>query len=93
MTEIELGVELSSFLCSTSTICVWNDVDSIQDNCDSISVNSGSTYLLTGLYPSTQYELYYTVDGFGQYPIMVETPACDSLVPGCTGPGAYNYDM
>ena len=92
VTEIELGVELSSFLCSTSTICVWNDVDSIQDNCDSISVNSGSTYLLTGLYPSTQYELYYTVDGFGQYPIMVETPACDSLVPGCTGPGAYNYD-
>ena len=91
VTEIELGVELSSFLCSTSTICVWNAVDSIQDNCDSIAVNSGDTYLLSGLYPSTHYELYYTVDEWGQYPIMVETPACDSLVSGCTGPTATNY--
>jgi hypothetical protein len=92
VTEIELGVELTSFLCSTSTICVWNAVDSIQDNCDSIAVNSGDTYLLSGMHPSTHYELYYTVDAWGQYPIMIETPACDSLVPGCTGPTAYNYD-
>lgn len=92
LTEIELGVELTSFLCSTSTICVWNAVDSIQDNCDSIAVNSGDTYLLSGVYPSTQYELYYTVDEWGQYPVTVQTPACDSLVPGCTGPAAYNFD-
>ena len=92
LTEIELGVELTSFLCSTSTICVWNAVDSIQDNCDSIAVNSGDTYLLSGVYPSTQYELYYTVDEWGQYPVAVQTPACDSLVPGCTGPAAYNFD-
>ena len=92
VTEIELGVELTSFLCSTSTICVWNAVDSIQDNCDSIAVNSGDTYLLSGVYPSTHYELYYTVDEWGQYPVTVQTPACDSLVPGCTGPTAYNYN-
>lgn len=92
LTEIELGVELSSFLCSTSTLCVWNAVDSIQDNCDSIAVNSGGTYLFSGMHPSTHYELYYTVDEWGQYPITVMTPACDSLVPGCTGATAYNYN-
>lgn len=92
VTEIELGVELSSFLCSTSTLCIWNAVDSADYVCDSISVNSGDTYVYSNLYPSTHYELFYTVDAWGQYPVMVETPACDTLVPGCTDPEALNFD-
>lgn len=91
-TEIELGIELSSFLCSTSTICVWNALDSADYFCDSVSVVSGDSYLLSGLYPSTTYELFYTVDEWGQYPVEVQTPACDTLVAGCTGPEANNYN-
>ena len=92
LTQIQMGIELSSFLCSTSTICQWNDAVGGEPSCDSIAINSGGMFLIDSVYPGSQYELYYTVDGWGQYPITVTTPACDSLVPGCTGITATNYD-
>ena len=38
------------------------------------------------------YEFYYTVDSLASDVVVVETPACDALIPGCTGPTAYNYN-
>ena len=93
VTELELGVELSSFLCATSTVCVFTDADSLGWVCDSLAINSGSTYTFSGLYPDANYSFYYTIDTLQLgYAIDVQTPACDELVPGCTGPTAYNFD-
>ena len=93
VTEINLGVELSSFLCSTSTVCSWTDADTLAWTCDSLSINSGDTYTFSGLLPDVNYSYYYTTDSLPLgYAIDVQTPACDTLVSGCTGPTAYNYD-
>ena len=93
VTEINLGVELSSFLCSTSTVCSWTDADTLAWTCDSLSINSGDTYTFSGLLPDVNYSYYYTTDSLPLgYAIDVQTPACDTLVSGCTGPTAYNYN-
>ena len=93
LTEVTLGVELSSFLCATSTLCSWNDADTMGWQCDSVSINSGETILLSGLLPDVNYSYSYTVDSLPlAYAIDVQTPACDTLIQGCTGPTAYNYD-
>ena len=93
VTEINLGVELSSFLCSTSTVCSWSDADTLAWTCDSLSINSGDTYTFSGLLPDVNYSYYYTTDSLPLgYAIDVQTPACDTLVSGCTGPTAYNYN-
>ena len=44
VTELELGVELSSFLCATSTVCVFTDADSLGWVCDSLAINSCLLY-------------------------------------------------
>jgi hypothetical protein len=93
VTALEIGVELTSFLCSTSTLCVWTDADSLDWSCDSISINSGASYALANVQPSTMYSIYYTVDSINlAYAIDVTTPACDALIPGCTDPFALNFD-
>ena len=92
MTQIELGVELSSFLCSTSTVCMTNTSDSSAAMCVPLAINSGDTYLFDAVEPNAVYELYYTMDSLASEVVVVETPACDALVPGCTGPTAYNYN-
>ena len=93
VTEITLGVELSSFLCSTSTVCSWTDADTLAWTCDSLSINSGDTYTFSGLLPDVNYSYYYTTDSLPLgYAIDVQTPSCDTLVSGCTSPTAYNYD-
>ena len=92
MTQIELGVELSSFLCSTGTVCSTNTSDSSGTTCDSLAINSGDTYLFEAVEPNAVYEFYYTVDSLSSDVVVVETPACDALIPGCTGPTAYNYN-
>ena len=92
MTQIELGVELSSFLCSTGTVCMTNTSDSSEAMCDSLAINSGDTYLFEAVEPNAVYEFYCTVDSLESDVVVVETPACDALIPGCTGPTAYNYD-
>jgi hypothetical protein len=92
VTQIELGVELSSFLCATSTVCMTNTSDSSAVMCDSLAINSGDTYLFDAVEPNTVYDFYYTVDSLWSDVVVVETPACDALIPGCTGPTAYNYN-
>ena len=98
VTEIDLGVELGSFLCSTTTVCQSNDLDSLGTVCDSLMIGSGETYTFTGMYPSANYEFYVTVDSLVSETVMVSTPACDTLVPGCTiavdayGNEALNFD-
>ena len=93
VTDITLGVELSSFLCATSTVCTFTDADSLGWVCDSLAINSGDTYTFTGLYPDANYSFYYTTDSLQlDYAIDIQTPACDTLVSGCTGPTAYNFD-
>ncbi len=98
VTEIEMGVELGSFLCSTTTVCQSNDLDSLDASCDSLAIASGETYTFTGVYPSANYEFYVTVDSLVSETVMVMTPACDTLVPGCTlefdayGNEALNFD-
>ena len=92
MTQIELGVVLSSFLCSTGTLCSTNTSDSSETTCDSLAINSGDTYLFEAVEPNAVYEFYYTVDSLASDVVVVETPACDALIPGCTGPTAYNYN-
>ena len=98
VTEIQLGVELGSFLCSTTTVCQSNDLDSLGTVCDSLMIASGETYTFTGMYPSANYEFFVTVDSLVSDTIMVSTPACDTLVPGCTiavdafGNEALNFD-
>ena len=93
-----MGVELGSFLCSTTTVCQSNDVDSLGTVCDSLVIGSGETYTFTGMYPSANYEFYVTVDSLVSETVMVSTPACDTLVPGCTiavdafGNEALNFD-
>ena len=64
LTEITLGVELSSFLCATSTLCSWNDADTMDWQCDSVSINSGETILFSGLLPDVTYSYSYTVGFF-----------------------------
>ncbi|MEC8362441.1 MAG: S8 family serine peptidase, partial [Bacteroidota bacterium] len=98
VTEIQLGVELGSFLCSTTTVCQSNDLDSLGTMCDSLMIASGETYTFSGMYPSASYAFYVTVDSLVSDTIMVSTPACDTLVPGCTtavdafGNEALNFD-
>ena len=98
VTEIQLGVELGSFLCSTTTVCQSNDLDSLGTMCDSLMIPSGETYTFSGMYPSASYAFYVTVDSLVSDTIMVSTPACDTLVPGCTtavdafGNEALNFD-
>ena len=90
VTTLDMGVELTSFLCATSTVCVASDSDTIF--CDSLAIQSGSTYSFSGALPNQGYWLEYTVDSMGTDPIYVETPACDTLVPGCTDPSAENFE-
>ncbi len=98
VTEIELGVELGSFLCSTATVCQSNDLDSLGVLCDSMAINSGDTFTFSSVYPGASYEFYVTVDSLVSESITVLTPACDTLVPGCTievddfGNEALNFD-
>ena len=84
VTEIDLGVELGSFLCSTNLVCQSNDFDSLGVSCDSLVINSGDTYTFSGAYPSVNYEFYVSVDSLVSETVLVTTPACDTLVPGCT---------
>ena len=66
--------------------------------CDSLMIASGETYTFSGMYPSASYAFYVTVDSLVSDTIMVSTPACDTLVPGCTtavdafGNEALNFD-
>ena len=55
--------------------------------CDSLSINSGETILLSGSVPNVNYAYSYTVDSLPLgYAIDIQTPACDALIQGCTGP-------
>lgn len=92
VTEINLGVELSSFLCSTSTVCLSAMSDSSEVACDSIAVASGEMYTFSGLMPSMTYELSYTVDSLSSDAVLIQTLACDTLVPGCNAPSANNFE-
>ena len=93
LTEVTLGVELSSSFCATSTLCVWNDADSMAWQCDSLSISSGEVLTYSGLLPNVNYAYSYTVDSLPLgYAIDIQTPACDALIPGCTAPTADNYD-
>ena len=92
VTEINLGVELSSFLCSTSEVCLSAMSDSSEAACDSIALAPGDIYTFSGLMPSVTYELSYTVDSLSSDAVLIQTLACDTLVPGCNAPSANNFD-
>ena len=91
LTNIEVGVTMSSFLCSTGELCIAPASGEL--TCDSLSIGNGESHIWTGVLPSTSYIVSYTVDGIAlEAPVEVVTPGCDALVPGCTGATALNFD-
>ena len=91
LTTIEVGVTMSSPLCYTGELCISSPAGEL--GCDSLGIANGETHTWVGLLPSTAYTVSYTVDTVAfDTPIEVMTPGCDALIPGCTGPTAFNYD-
>ena len=91
LTTIEVGVTMSSPLCYTGELCISSPTGDLE--CDSLGIANGETHTWVGLLPNTAYTVSYTVDTVAfEAPIEVVTPGCDALVPGCTGPTAFNYD-
>ena len=91
LTQIELGVTLSSQLCVTSELCLWNAAS--EWVCDSVGIANGDVYAISDLNPNEMYAVSYNVDSLELgWAIDVMTPGCDALIPGCTGTSAYNYN-
>ena len=91
LTTIEVGVTMSSPLCISGELCISSPSGEL--GCDSLGISNGEFHTWVGLLPNTSYNVSYTVDTVAfDAPIEVVTPGCDALVPGCTGPTAYNYD-
>ena len=90
LTEITLGVELSSFLCATSTLCSWNDADTMDWQCDSVSIARAKPSSSQGCFPTSLTRIP-TVDSCHWRMPLTLTPACDTLIQGCTVQ-PNNYD-
>lgn len=91
LTTIEVGVTMSSPLCFTGELCISSPSGEL--GCDSLAVANGESHNWSELLPNTTYTLSYTVDTVAfDAPIEVVTPGCDALIPGCTGPTAFNYN-
>ena len=91
LTTIEVGVTMSSPLCFTGELCISSTSGEL--GCDSLAIANGESHVWSSLLPGTSYTVSYTVDSMAfDTPIEVMTPGCDALIPGCTGPTAFNYD-
>ena len=91
LTTIEVGVTMSSPLCFTGELCISSPSGEL--GCDSLAIANDEFHVWSGLLPSTSYTVSYTVDtAVFDAPIEIVTPGCDALIPGCTGPTAFNYD-
>jgi len=91
LTTIEVGVTMSSPLCFTGELCISSPSGEL--GCDSLAIANDEFHVWSGLLPGTSYTVSYTVDtAVFDAPIEIVTPGCDALIPGCTGPTAFNYD-
>ena len=91
LTTIEVGVTMSSPLCFTGELCISSPSGEL--GCDSLAIANDEFHVWSGLLPGTSYTVSYTVDSaVFNAPIEIVTPGCDALIPGCTGPTAFNYD-
>ena len=91
LTVLEVGVTMSSPLCLTGELCISSPSGEL--GCDSLAIANDESHVWSGLLPETAYTVSYTVDTVAfDAPIEIVTPGCDALVPGCTGPSAFNYN-
>lgn len=95
-TWVTLSVSFSSFLCSADILC-YRDTTESAWTCGltevlGIQLNNANEAQLDVFNPNTTYEIYFVSDTLSSDTLLVTTPDCGSLIPGCTDENALNYD-
>lgn len=90
--SITLTPVMSENFCSVQTISYTSGGTPTVIDISSNGINNGDTYTIGGLASNTSYDIFFTTTEGVSSTESITTGDCVSEIPGCTDPGANNYD-
>lgn len=93
-TQVAFTASFSSFLCSADSLCWGTDSLACMSLADSGWVMAdGAPWVVEHWVGPLEFSVYFTADSLHSDTVSVTVPDCSELVPGCTNPMAFNYDV